>query len=147
MVTINQQEQENLFHRYVLSNIKLEQELYLRRMDKVNDGNKLSAYFQSTPTKNIVGKYLVAGAMDVNLLYTCTQIATLSACSKTAVCKIANDCIEAGWAEEVMIQNVRHVRATDVHVQAYQDYTIAVMEARNRHVTDYCAAQKLLAMA
>jgi len=133
----------NQFKNYVLNNIKLEKQMHNRRQTFIEKGDKLKAYFNATPTKNIIGKYLVEAKLDVNLLYTCSSIAIQINASRTAVCKIAQECVDAEWAEYYYYNEKRYIRASVTHLISYFDYCEDLVKIRNELVTEYCMSKKI----
>jgi hypothetical protein len=133
------------FNNYMLQNIKMEQELW-ERQQYLNKGVgvvKINRYFNASPVKRMASRFFVEAAIDVNVDYTPTKIATLMKVSRSAICKISNECIAEGWVEEYDIKGVRYVQATQYQVDVHIKYLETLTEMRNKYVTDFCAAYKL----
>lgn len=130
----------------MLNNIQLEKELWERQqfMSQGENVVKICRYFNATPVKRMAARYFVEAKIDVNVDYTSTKIATLMKVSRAAICKITNECIEEGWVEEYDLKGVRYVQATQYHVDEHIKYLETVTEMRNKYVTDFCAAYKLI---
>ena len=133
------------FDAYMLRNIRMEKELWSRQqfLNKGKGVRKINRYFNSTPVKRMASRFYVEAALDVNLHYTSTKIATLMDVSRVSICKITNECIEAGWVEEYQLKNVRYVKATTYHVDIHRQYLETLTDLRNQYVTDFGAAYKL----
>ena len=134
------------FNNYMLQNIKMEQELW-DRQQYLNQGEgvvKINRYFNASPVKRMASRFFVEAKIDVNLDYTATKIATLMKVSRAAICKIANECIAEGWVEEYDIKGVRYVQATQYQVDVHIKYLETLTHMRNKYVTDFCAAYKLM---
>ena len=130
----------------MLNNIQFEKKMWDRQqfMNQGDDVFTICRYFNATPVKRMVARYFVEAKVDVALHYTPSRIASLMKVSRSSICKIANDCIEEGWVEEYFIDNVRYVQATQYHVDVHVKYLETVTEMRNKYVTDFCAAYKLI---
>ena len=134
------------FNNYMLQNIQMEKELW-DRQQYLNAGegvSKINRYFNATPVKRMSSRFFVEAKIDVNLDYTATKIATLMKVSRASICKITNECIEEGWVEEYDLKGVRYVQATQYHVDVHIKYLETLTEMRNKYVTDFCAAYKLI---
>ena len=133
------------FNNYMLQNIQMEKELWDRQqfMNQGDDVVKINRYFNATPVKRMSSRFFVEAKIDVKLDYTATKIATLMKVTRSAICKIVNECIEEGWVEEYEMKGVRYVQATQYHVDVHIKYLETLTEMRNKYVTDFCAAHKM----
>tara|TARA_B100000700_G_scaffold237154_1_gene263268 strand:- start:2076 stop:2474 length:399 start_codon:yes stop_codon:yes gene_type:complete len=105
--------------RKLLEHLLLEKDL--RERANSTNLNKCSIYFNSTSNKMTMAHLLaIAAITDEDL--SCQTLSTESKTSLTAVCKIINECVAAGWVEQYYKDKKRYVKASNVMLDCYVDY-------------------------
>ena len=135
---------EEKFMRYLLSNLHMEQELWQRQVKLNNEGPRICKYFNSTPTKRMLSRYLVEARVDVKALYTIASFAKVMGVSRQAINSIIDETIAEGWTEDFYKNKTRYFRATIYHFEIHKQYLNTLTEMRIKYVTDYCASLKMM---
>lgn len=99
--------------------LKIDEEIGKRI--RSNNINKCARYFNSSQTKRHIANLLAQSSITEKPC-TCASLSKKTGYSKTAVLKIINESVEAGYVDETYFKTQRFVKAGKEMLDAYFEY-------------------------
>jgi len=123
--------EKRLFREYARAVCKKELEMHTRRQTAMD--TKMQRYFNSTPTKNALGRLLALGFYD-NRHYTKNEISEALFITRQAAHILMQDCLDEGWAQSDGKARNKGYMATSKLIGGMENYVehLYALPSRNR---------------